>query len=75
MNEQIDPLTLDLNALRRRVLDGEVIEPHIARAAIERLRAGRKLATATAAVKGKSTKVRGMSDEELSADLDAALGL
>lgn len=69
---QIDPLTLDLNALRQRVLAGEVIEPHIAREAIERLRAGRKSATATAAISGKSSKVRPMSDEELDASLDAA---
>jgi len=73
--QTLDPLTLDLNALRARVLAGEILEPQIARAAIEALRQGRKTATSKAAVKGKSTKARGMTDEELDADLDAFLNL
>jgi hypothetical protein len=71
----IDPNTLDLNALRQRVLAGETISPEIARAAIEALRQGRKTATTAAAVKGTSKKARVMSDDELMADFDAALTL
>ncbi len=67
---QVDPMTLDLNALRARVLAGETLEPHIARAAIEALRQGRKTATSAAAVKGTSKKARVMTDDELDADLD-----
>lgn len=70
-DQQIDPMSLDLNALRARVLAGENIEPQIARAALEALRQGRKTATSKAAVSGKSSKARAMTDEELDADLDA----
>lgn len=70
----IDPNSLDLNAIRAKVLAGEVIEPEIARAAIEALRQGRKTAISAAAVKGTSKKARAMTDEELDKDL-AAFGL
>lgn len=73
--QDIDPMTLDLNALRARVLAGEILDPQIARAAIEALRQGRKTATSKAAVKGSSTKARAMTDEELDADLDAFINL
>jgi len=67
-------MTLDLNAIRTRVLAGEIIEPEIARAAIEALRQGRKTATAAAAIKGTSKKARPMTDSELD-DTLASLGL
>jgi len=71
----IDPLTLDLNDLRRRVLAGEILSPEISHAAIEALRQGRKTAISAAAVKGASKKVRAMTDDELLTDFDKALNL
>lgn len=70
----IDPMALDLNAIRAKVLAGELIDPEIARAAIAALRQGRMTASANAAKKGTSTKARPMTDAELDADL-AAFGL
>jgi hypothetical protein len=69
----IDPITLDLNALRARVLAGEILEPELARAAIAALRKGRAAATSTAATRGRSTKARTMTDDELLSTFDDLL--
>lgn len=66
------PVT-DLNALRARILAGEHPDPSELRAAIEQLRSSRteKVEKATASRKAAGK----LSDDEVMADLDKALGL